>query len=194
VLATIGALALWLGRDAGASLIVSKAVTDPDAIVELASHEWERLPAAARLAATYPRALVLLTLPESVTAFNCHDCGRRADRLVRAGVAAERIRVLPLMASGTRGEALAVRDYARAQPLRAVLVVTSPYHTRRALATFQHVLGDAVAEVGVAPVSEPDPPLHPERWWTVPYDTSYVRYEWAATLYYWVRYGIWAFS
>jgi uncharacterized SAM-binding protein YcdF (DUF218 family) len=193
-LAAVVALAAWLGSDAGGALIVSKAVADPDAIVELASHEWERLPAAARLAATYPRALVLLTLPESVTVFNCHDCARRADRLARAGVAAERIHVLPLTASGTHGEALAVREFARAQPLRAVLVVTSPYHTRRSLATFQHVLRDTVAEVGVVPASEPDPPLHPERWWAVPYDTSYVRYEWAASFYYWFRYGIWSFS
>jgi uncharacterized SAM-binding protein YcdF (DUF218 family) len=173
---------------------VSAPVTDPDAIVALASHEWERLPAAVALARTYPRALVVLTRPELVTEFNCHDCARRPDRLARAGVAPERIRVLPLTAPGTHGEALAVRDFARNAHLGRVVVVTSPYHTRRALATFRHVLKETVAEVGIVAVSEPDPPLHPERWWEAPYEIAYVRYEWAGVFYYWIRYGVPAFG
>ena len=186
----LATLAVGLGRHAGTALLVSAPVADPDAIVALASHEWERLPAAVALARQYPRALVVLTLPESVSVFNCHDCARRPDRLARAGVAPERIRVLPLMAPGTHGEALAVRDFARTAHLGRVVVVTSPYHTRRALATFRHVLRDTVPEVGIVAVSDPDPPLHPDRWWEAPYEISYVRYEWAAVLYYWLRYGV----
>ena len=187
-LVLLATLTVGLGRHAGTALVVSVPVADPDAIVMLASHEWERLPAAVALATRYPRALVLLTLPESVTVFNCHDCARRPDRLARAGVTTERIRVLPITAPGTHGEALAVHDFARTAGLRRIVVITSPYHARRALATFRHVLHDA--EVGIVPVSHPDPPLHPERWWEVPYEISYVRYEWAGVLYYWVRYGV----
>ena len=50
-----------LGSHAGSALVVSEPLASPDAIVSLASHEWERLPAAAALARQYPEALVVLT-------------------------------------------------------------------------------------------------------------------------------------
>lgn len=180
-----------LGSIAGSALVVSAPLDEPDAIIMLASHEWERLPAAARLARQYPRALVLLTVPAVVTVYNCHDCGRRPDRLVRAGVAQERVRELPITASGTYGEALALRDFLQTTRLERVLVVTSPYHTRRALATFRRVLRATVTRVGIVAAEDEGAPLHPDRWWRAPYERSYVRYEWAAMAYYWARYGVW---
>jgi hypothetical protein len=45
----------------------------------LASHEWERLPAAAALARRYPDALVLITVPRVVNEYNCHRCDERVD-------------------------------------------------------------------------------------------------------------------
>jgi hypothetical protein len=38
----------------------------------LASHEWERLPLATRLAVKHPKGLVLLTMPEDVNTYNCY--------------------------------------------------------------------------------------------------------------------------
>jgi uncharacterized SAM-binding protein YcdF (DUF218 family) len=168
---------------AGTALIVSEPVSSPDAIVSLASHEWERLPETVKLAKRYPRALVVLTLPQSVNQYNCHDCARRPERLIRAGVEMGRIRILPLTEGGTYGEAVATRAFVTERELKSVVVVTSPYHTRRSLATFQAALGPGVS-VGIVPATATSP-ARPERWWSIPYDRAYVGYEWAATLYYW---------
>ena len=171
---------------AGSALVVSSPLSSPDAIVSLASHEWERLPATAALARRYPRALVVLTLPQPVTQFNCHDCVHRAERLMNAGIEVGRIRVVPLTLGGTYGEAMAVRGLVTEHHLKSVLVVTSPYHTRRSLLTFRKALRDAGVTVGVAPASRTSP-ARPELWWARPYDRAYVAYEWAARLYYWLR-------
>ena len=174
---------------AGTALVVAKPIDAPDVIVSLASHEWERLPVTARLAKQWPAARVVLTLPERVTEFNCHDCSNRAHRLELAGVATSRVRIVPLREGGTYGEALAVRRLVLSSGQKRVLVVTSPYHTRRALATFETVLFPSGVLVGVEPARMTSP-ARPDRWWWAPYDRAYVRYEWAAILYYGIRHGV----
>lgn len=174
---------------AGTALVVAAPLRSPQAIVSLASHEWERLPVAAKLASAHPAALVVLTLPAMVTKFNCHDCAGRAEWLRKAGVDARRIRILPLTSSGTHGEALATRSFLVESGVRRIDVVTSPYHTRRSLATFETVLRGLGAEVGIVPASEASP-ARPERWWAAGYDLAYVRYEWTALVYYRLRYGV----
>jgi uncharacterized SAM-binding protein YcdF (DUF218 family) len=178
---------------AGRALVLSRPLPAPDAIVSLASHEWERLPLATRLAVKHPNALVLLTLPEDVNTYNCYDCARRVEHLVAAGVPARRIRVLRPSKGGTYAEAEACRVFASEVPIRRLLIVTSPYHTRRALAVFRTVLSASGIQVGVEPATA-DSQARPERWWLSSYDRWYVRYEWAATAYYAIRYGILPFS
>jgi uncharacterized SAM-binding protein YcdF (DUF218 family) len=180
---------IGLGSRAGSALVVSEPLTSPDAIVSLASHEWERLPAASAWAARYPKALVLLTVPQVINGFNCHDCARRPQQLMAAGVHISRLRLLPLTEGGTYGEAVAVRTFAKANHIKRVLVVTSPYHTRRGLATFVSVLRPAQVAAGIVPATATSP-ARPERWWAAPYDRAYVRYEWAAILYYAVRHQV----
>jgi uncharacterized SAM-binding protein YcdF (DUF218 family) len=187
-LAAIGALAL-VGPYAGLALVVSVPVLSPDAIVSLASHEWERLPVTAKLAADNPYAFVILTLPQPVTKYNCHDCANRSERLTRSGVDSKRIKILPITASGTHGEALSAREFVSRSGIKRLMVVTSPYHTRRALATFKSVLAGTGVEVGVTPAITHSP-ARPDRWWSAPYDRAYVRYEWAGLVYYWLRYHV----
>ena len=176
-------LALVWGYFAGRLLVVTIPVTRADAIVSLASHEWERLPATAAAAARFPNAQVILTLPTRVNMRNCHDCEHRVARLVHAGVKAERIRVIPLKAEGTLGEAQVCAEYFRRSKLTAVLVVTSSYHTRRALAVFRHELDGSVSAIGIEPAARFST-AEPSRWWRHPFDRWYVTYEWAALLYY----------
>jgi uncharacterized SAM-binding protein YcdF (DUF218 family) len=167
---------------------VPRDVSTPDALIALGSHEWERLPALARLARVEPEAVVLLTEPAHPTSANCHRCSERAAWLVSLGLSRERLVVLPRRVSNTRDEALAVADLARTLPIRRLAVVTSPYHTRRALAAFTSVLGRDVA-IGVYPAFE-DSPARPDRWWMAAYDRAYVPYEWAALIWYRMKYGI----
>ena len=186
VLAIVLVIGVWAVPNAGTALVVRKPVADPDAIVSLASHEWERLPATAMLAGRFPHAIVVLTQPNPVSVFNCHDCANRVHRLTRAGVAAERIRIVPLVEGGTYGEALAVRRLATTTAFNRVLVVTSPYHTRRSIATFETVLNPVGIEVGIEPATTWSPAV-PARWWASAYDRAYVRYEWAGLVYYAIR-------
>ena len=93
----------WYSRDIG----------QPDAIVMLASHEWERLPAAAALSQQYPESLVILTVPITVTKWNCHQCPARPAQLQAEGITADRIVELSGdPAANTYGEALSVRRLA----------------------------------------------------------------------------------
>jgi uncharacterized SAM-binding protein YcdF (DUF218 family) len=187
-LGAIAGLLAW-ALVAGSWLVIAVPLDEPDAIVSLASHEWERLPEAAAASARYPRATVLLTRPDRVTKYNCHDCEHRVERLVRLGVPRERAEVLQLTAGGTWGEALAVRAAFQARGLHRLLVVTSPYHTRRALGIFRAVFDGGGMVVGIEPAVKHSP-ARPGSWWMAPYDRAYVAYEWAALVYYGVRHGV----
>jgi len=188
IVAAIGAT--WPLRDAGPALVVTKDVGPPDAIVMLASHEWERLPAAAEIARGFPRSVVLLTIPVKLNKYNCHLCSERPQWLQHEGVPATRVVVLDANpAANTYGEAIAARAYVTTHGVRRIVVVTSPYHTRRALHVFELVMQGTGVAVGITPASATSP-SDPARWWRHPYDRHYVRYEWAALLYYRVRYGV----
>jgi len=189
LLALLLLVVLWGLRNAGRALVVSKDVGPPDAVVMLASHEWERLPAAADLARRFPSSFVFLTVPLKVSRFNCHLCSERAAWLQHEGVSAARIIELPNRVTHTYGEALATRAYATTHSIRKVMVVTSPYHSRRALHVFEHVLTGTDVEVGILPASAYSI-ANPGRWLWYPYDRHYVAYEWAALLYYRVKYGV----
>jgi len=174
---------LWIVDAAGPALVVTAGVPEPDAIVMLASHEWERLPAAAALARTHARAQVILTVPESPTYWNCFRCPERVDWLEREGI--DRRRIVELSGSrNTYTEARVVAAHAAAEGLRRILVVTSPYHTRRALAAFRAAFGATAVEVGVSPASSA---ATPDWWWLHDVDRAYVAYEWAALASYAVR-------
>lgn len=177
------------GRSCGTFLVAEHAVEQPDAIVSLASHEWERLPEVAHLAREYPDSRVVLTLPSVITEFNCHDCSHRVARLGHMGIGPDRIVVIPISAPGTYGEALATLSFIRQARVRKLLVVTSPYHTRRSLATFDKVLAGSGVELGVRPATSSSP-ADPSHWWRTPYDRWYVRYESLAIIYYALRYGV----
>ncbi len=175
---------------AGPVLVVRRPVEAPDVIVSLASHEWERLPVAARLAAEAPGALILLTHPEFVTPYNCHDCEHRVERLQLLGVDFRRVRTVPVLTHGTHGEALAALAFAREHGTRRLVIATSPYHTRRALAVFRTVFEGTGVEIGIEPAAGGST-AEALFWWLKPVDFAYVPYEWAAIGYYAWEYGVW---
>lgn len=160
----------------------------PQALLALASHEWERLPALATLARRYPDASVLLTQPVAPTEDNCYRCSERAAWLAGLGVSPQRIHLLGDRGRNTYDEAVAARAFCRERAISRLAVVTSPYHTRRALATFATVFEPSIA-VSVHSVAGHSPAV-PERWWARAYDRDYVAYEWAALVWYAVRYGV----
>jgi uncharacterized SAM-binding protein YcdF (DUF218 family) len=189
VCAVMMVVVLAVASRAGHALIVCRTLAEPDAIVALGSHEWERLPAVAQLAQRAPAATVLLSEPLWPNEWNCHDCAYRVERLVQAGVEEDRIVGLARKVERTFDEATAVREWAEQHGARSVMVVTSPYHTRRALATFEHAFEGTGVQVGVYP-TRADSPARPEMWWWHRYDRWYVAYEWSATVFYMLRFGV----
>ena len=179
----------WAAATAGDALVVRAALEQPDAILSLASHEWERLPLTAVLAQRHPGAVVLLTVPPTVTRSNCHDCSNRVERLRRLGVDPSRVHIVRVTGPGTHGEAVAVLQFARVARIRRLLIATSPYHTRRSLALFRRVFSGSAIDVGIEPATASSP-AQPGRWLMAGYDRAYVVYEWAAIGYYFWRYGV----
>lgn len=160
----------------GPWLIREQSLDAPEAILVLGSHEHERLPETAMLARRWPDAAVLLTQPLVATPYNCQDCGNRVRTLEHAGVTAGRVRVLAPPVQNTFDELQAAAAWLRTSRHRRLLIVTSPYHTRRVGALAAQLLPETT--VGVAACAVPGGLATP--WWSRRYDRRYVLYELAA--------------
>ena len=90
---------------------------------------------------------------------------RARDNLLRLGVPAERVVVLHKPVNGTYDEAEALKEYAVANKLRSLLVVTSAYHSRRALWTLSRVFAGTGIEIGLQSVETGEQTPAPATWW-----------------------------
>jgi uncharacterized SAM-binding protein YcdF (DUF218 family) len=143
-------------------LCVETPVARADALVLMAGSRGERLPAIARLyhAGIAPR--ILLTNDGVSGAFS-REHGRNLYlvewtevELLKRGVPPEAIVKLDFIASGSVYDALNTRSFVRSDGgIRSLLVVTSDYHTRRTLWTFEKVFADDPVEIGVHPADTP---------------------------------------
>lgn len=110
--------------------------------------------------------------------------------LIEQGVPAADVEILEPSVAGTIDEARLFSEKARAANLKSVLIVTSAYHTRRALATFQKILAEneQSVELGIAapPPGEQTPP--PGLWWLSPNGWKFVAGEYVKSAGYWVYY------
>ena len=110
--------------------------------------------------------------------------------LIEQGVAPEAIEILPETAEGTIYEAQILRRKLEETNWKRILIVTSAYHTRRALWTFERVLNsdDLKIEIGIAsaPLGQQTP--KPFYWWLSPFGWSLVAGEYVKSFYYWVYY------
>jgi uncharacterized SAM-binding protein YcdF (DUF218 family) len=86
--------------------------------------------------------------------------------LISNGVDPEAIEILKGTVAGTGDEAVATAREIEARPIGSLLVVTSPYHTRRALNAFERLLEGTRVDVGIVVAS--DPTHAPVLWWFFP--------------------------
>lgn len=113
---------------------------------------------------------------------------RAMDELQRHGVPAYAIDVIPQIVTSTHDEAVMAHEYAERQKLKSLQIVTSPYHTRRALWTFQRVFANSNIELGIdAPPTGQQSP-HPLLWWTSPLGWKMVCGEYLKFICYRARY------
>ena len=113
---------------------------------------------------------------------------RSWEELRNAGVPAERIDVVLKPVTGTYDEAEVIRDYAQQQGLHSILIVTSAYHSRRALWVFSRVFRDTgilSGFIGVRPGMESPPPA---TWWLSARGWKLVPTEYVKMIYYVINY------
>ncbi|CAN5257999.1 hypothetical protein BH20ACI2_BH20ACI2_03200 [soil metagenome] len=109
-------------------------------------------------------------------------------QLILNGVPFEAIVQLPGEMTGTDSEARALAESVGDQHVTSVLIVTSPYHTRRAYNAFINVLAGRDINVGI--VSPPIGPCSPEPglWWLRGAGWQNVAGEYVKILGYWLFY------
>lgn len=111
-----------------------------------------------------------------------------SEALLGAGVPLESIEALPQQVSNTYDEALLLRDYAQARGLRSILVVTSAYHSRRALWVWRRVFSESGISIGIAPAPTGEQSPRPATWWWHLRGWRSVAGEYPKFVYYWLRY------
>lgn len=108
--------------------------------------------------------------------------------LIAQGIPVENIEIIKPIGSGTVYEAQIFKEKALAEKLQSVLLVTSAYHTRRTIWTFERVFETETIEFGIVapPTGQETPPLNV--WWLAPSGWNFVAGEYVKSVYYWVYY------
>ena len=175
----------------GRRLIRSDSLVRSDLIVVLGSYRLERtLEAGMLYRQGWAPRIFLLRPPDLMRdtlrrQFGIHVpvfLDVQKDVLAQMGVPNAAVVTSSRTPDGTRDEARAVADYVRANAYRRIIVVTSPYHTRRAGSSFE----DA-AKGSFEVVVHPDKyePVDPSRWWVRFPDRYEVVNEYMKTSYAW---------
>ncbi len=197
----VGALALaaWslLAWGAARALIVSAPLPRAEALVVLSGSGAyvERTRHAARLFREGRAPKIILTNDSQRGPWseaeqrNPTFTERATAELHRSGVTPDRIEVLPDAVSSTYSEAVVLRRYATEHGLRSILVVTSSYHSRRALWTLRHVFQGSGVEVGLETVAPGQQMPRPATWWWYPSAWQMVALEYPKLIYYWLHYA-----
>lgn len=197
LIAVLGAVAWPLFAWVAAQLLIVEAeVLAPDAIVVLSGSSTyiERADWAAKLYSRNRAPLIILTDDKLISGWdrteerNPFFYELAAREMQKRGVPAERIVVVSEPALGTYYESLNVCEYATTHKFRKLLIVTSAYHSRRALWSMRHACERSQIEIGV---SAPDPGWQtpsPWKWWMGRWGWKVVAVEYVKLIYYWIRY------
>jgi uncharacterized SAM-binding protein YcdF (DUF218 family) len=175
-------------------LIVRADLPRADALFVFAGTYQERVEWAAQLYKEGRAPLILLT-NDNVRAGWSSAHGRHLFMFERAiialtemGVPQDKIKLLPQPVSSTYEEAVQLRAYAVEQSLRSVLVVTSPYHSRRCLWTLRKVFQGTGIDIGINPAPPGEQSPTPATWWLSPTGWEMVAGDYLKIIYYRFRY------
>ena len=177
-------------------LITEAPLAKADAVVVLggSANYRERAREAARLLREGRSKLILLTNDNqrgpwsNVEQRNLYFYERSLEELHNWGVPDQSVDVLMNEVSGTHEEAELVKKFAIDHGFRSVLIVTSAYHSRRALWTFSRVFRDTGIEVGLMPASPGTDSPRPATWWLTVRGWRLVPTEYVKMIYYVVKY------
>ena len=190
-----GVVLAWvLGAWVAATVLVVRAqVKTPEVIVVLSGSEAyvERTRCAAQIFRSVPNSRVVLTNDGRKGGWLQHEqrnpyyYERAQIKLMELGVPVASIDVLPQAVHSTYEEAIVIRDYLITNQFKSLAVITSSFHSRRALWTFEKVLEDQSVTVGLEPgCGVRDPPalywwIYSRGWREVPIEyIKIVYYRW----------------
>lgn len=198
LLAVVSAIVVWpVAACLAAKLLIVRAdLRSADAIVVLSGSSTfiERTDWAAKLYLQGRAPIVILTNDSLISGWNRVEERNpffyelAARELRQRGVPAEKIQVVPEIATSTYEESLEIREYATAHHLSRLLVVTSAYHSRRALWSMRHACEGSGIEIGI---DGPPPGWQTPSawsWWWHRWGWTVVAGEYAKMIYYWTKY------
>jgi uncharacterized SAM-binding protein YcdF (DUF218 family) len=192
------ALVVWalVAWGAARALVVEAELERADLIVVLggAAAYRERAQHAARLFKEGRAPLVVLTFDGTRAGWSQAEQTNppfvqlAREELLRAGVPAASVGVLPGLVESTHEEAARVCEFAAARGARSVLVVTSAYHSRRALWTFRRAARGRDLAVGLSPAPAGGQTPSAAFWWLRPAGWRQVAAEYPKLIYYRISY------
>ena len=186
-------LVAWVG----AKLLISEApLANADAIVVLggSANYKERAREAAKLLLEGRSPRLLITNDNmrgpwsSAEQRNLYFYERSLEELRNAGVPENSVDLLLQPVASTHEEATVVRQYAEEHKLHSVLIVTSAYHSRRALWVFSRVFRDTGIQIGLISVRPGDESPRPATWWLSRRGWQFVPTEYVKMIYYVIKY------
>lgn len=199
VLAIAVALALaWsiLAWGAARALIVRKELLHADSIAVLAGSSTykERVRHAAQLLKEGRAPRIILTNDNQRGGWSTEKQQNplfvelASEELQSLGIRPDQFEIVSLSTPGTHDEALSLRKYAQTHRLKSLLIVTSAYHSRRALWTFQRVFSGSETEVGLDTVETGQQTPNPATWWLHLRGWRMVPAEYVKLVYYKLRF------
>ena len=151
----------------GEFLVASDSLESVDAIVVLGGGERSRMAeGAVLLQEGYAPWLIVTDNPLNMPGIRQAYSELMITEAVWQGVPEDRILVTPGVAATTYEEALAVRELAQEQCFQSLILVTDPFHTRRAKWIFTDVLHEVDVSVIVYPAAGSW--YQAESWWQTP--------------------------
>ncbi len=202
VLAVVAALALLLVAIAPALLegyarwlIRRDPPVQSDVAIVLGGGEGERLGAAVGIWRQHRVRSILITDPGTpllpvYTGVDTLTMGEVKRRIaIRKGVPEGDVWLLE-GAQSTIDEAVISRSFLEKRGIRSATIVTSPFHTRRARATFQRIYRGSQIRLSVETLPLEQSEDQVTRWWTREHEMMSVFTESVKLLYYWEHYGI----
>ena len=167
----------WIGE----FLVVADPLQKADALALLAGDENERISAGALLFQQgYADWFILtdmrLEIPDSQGIYSANV----KHKAMAQGVPEERILIIPGPVSTTYEEVARLKEFTVSQGFRSLIVVTSPFHTRRA----RWLLREAFSGSGVTLTVRPalNHPYQAEAWWRTPQDRQATALEYTKLL------------
>jgi len=139
-------------------LVIDSPLPHADALVVMAGETSIRLPAAARLYKEKRADKIILTNDGIFSSWsnekqrNLYEVEWAEQSLMKMQVPEMDIVKLPYTASGSIHDALNTRTYILKGGIKSIIIVTSDYHSRRSLWTFEQVYRNQPLKIGVYPV------------------------------------------